>query len=93
MDFEWDDDKSEHCLRERGFTFADVIPALADPHGRIEIDDRCDYGETRNRLYGRVAGRLFVVAYPMRAGAHRLISARTANKKERKHHGQSSSER
>jgi hypothetical protein len=31
MEFEWDDTKSEHCLRDRGFTFASVVPAFADP--------------------------------------------------------------
>ena len=66
MEFEWDGSKSEQCLRERGFTFAFVLPAFIDPHRRVEIDERHEYGETRYRLYGRIDGRLFVVAYAMR---------------------------
>lgn len=87
MDFEWDDAKSERCRRERGFSFADVLPAFDDPARRIEPDDRFDYGEARFRLYGRVAGRLFVIVFTGRAGRWRLISARKANGKERKRHG------
>jgi uncharacterized protein len=82
MKFEWDDAKSERCLQERGFSFADVIPAFMDPDRHIEADDRRDYGEMRLTLYGRVAGRLFVVAYTMRAGVHRIISAHKANSRE-----------
>src|SRR5919109_1137282 len=46
MEFEWDDSKSERCLRERGFTFAFVVPAFGDPQRRVEIDGRREYGET-----------------------------------------------
>jgi uncharacterized DUF497 family protein len=76
--FEWDDSKSAQCLRERGFTFAFVLPAFVDPHRRVEIDERHEYGETRYRLYGRIDGRLFVVAYAMRGHVVRIISARKA---------------
>ena len=67
MEFDWDDAKSARCRRERGFSFADVVPAFRDPDRRAEVDERRDYGETRYMLYGRVAGRLFVIAYTMRA--------------------------
>ena len=65
MKFDWDDAKSDRCLQKRGFSFADVIPAFTDPDRRIEVDDRRDYGETRFRLYGRVAGT------PIRRYLHR----------------------
>ena len=57
--FAWNEAKSERCRLERGFSFAFVIPAFGDPDRRIEIDDRRNYGETRYRPYGRIAGRLF----------------------------------
>jgi uncharacterized DUF497 family protein len=60
-----------------------VIPAFVDPCRRVEIDERRDYGQTRYRLYGRIDGRLFVVAYAMRGRAVRIISARKANARER----------
>ena len=85
--FAWDLEKSDRCLRERGFSFDFVIPAFADPDRRIEIDDRRDYGEIRFRLYGRIAGRLFVVVYTPRGATTWIISARKASARERKRHG------
>ena len=70
-------------LKERGFDFAFVIPAFTDPR-RVVVDDlRREYGELRFRLYGHVEGRLFVVVFTVRDGAHRIISARKANIRER----------
>lgn len=87
MDFEWDDAKSERCHRERGFSFADILPAFIDPLRKIEVDHRVDYREVRFRLYGHVAGRLYVIAYTKRAGAIRIISAHKANARERRKYG------
>jgi putative transcriptional regulator len=33
MEFDWDDAKSARCLQERGFSFADAIPAFTIPTG------------------------------------------------------------
>ncbi len=81
--FEWDDAKNARCVRDRGFGFADILPAFLDPNRLVERDDRRDYGEERFRLYGRVAGRLFVIAYTRRETVTRIISARKANARER----------
>ena len=86
--FEWDDAKSERCVRDRGFGFADILPAFLDPNRRVERDDRRDYGEARFRLYGRVAGRLLVIAYTRRGMVMRIISARKANARERDRYGE-----
>ncbi|MGC8523749.1 MAG: BrnT family toxin [Acidibrevibacterium sp.] len=67
-EFEWNAAKSEKCRRERGFPFADVLPAFADPGRRVEPDHRFDYGEPRFQLFGHVAGRLFVAVYTPRTG-------------------------
>ena len=85
--FEWDDTKNDRCLRERGFGFADILPAFLDPNRRVERDDRRDYGEERFRLYGHVAGGLFVITYTRRATVTRIISARKANARERDRYG------
>jgi hypothetical protein len=85
--FEWDDAKNDRCVGERGFGFADILPAFLDPNRRVERDGRRDYGEERFRLYGRVAGRLFVIAYTRRETATRIISARKANARERDRYG------
>jgi uncharacterized protein len=85
--YESDEAKSQRCLRKRGFSFAFVVQAFADPNQYIEVDTRWEYGEVRYRLYGRIGGRLFVVVYTVRGRAIRIISARKANARERKRHG------
>ena len=50
MDFEWDQAKSEACLRERGFDFAYAAQAFFDPHRRLRPDTRREYGEDRFQL-------------------------------------------
>ena len=87
MEFEWDEAKSERCRRERGFSFADMLPAFSDPKRMIEPDRRYEYGEERFCLYGRVEGRLFVIVYTTRDKTIRIISARKANKREQKRYG------
>jgi hypothetical protein len=47
--------------------------------------------EERMRLYGRVAGRLFVIIYTRRGAVVRIISARKANARERGRYGEGSS--
>jgi uncharacterized protein len=88
--FAWNEAKSERYRRERGFSFGFVITAFADPDRRVEIDDRRNYGETRYRRYGRIAGRLFVVVYTLRGRTTWIISARKANARERRRHGDQS---
>ena len=74
-------------MRERGFGFADILPAFLDPNRRVERDVRRDYGEERFKLYGRVAGRLFAIAYTPRETVTRIISAHKANARERERYG------
>jgi uncharacterized DUF497 family protein len=85
--FEWNDAKNDRCVRDRGFGFADILPAFLDPNRRVEREVRRDYGEERLRLYGRAAGRLFVIAYTRRGMVTRIISARKANAGERDRYG------
>ena len=86
--FEWDEAKNDRWVRERGFGFADILPAFLDPNRRVERDDRRDYGEERFRLYGCAAGRLFVITYTRRDVATRIISARKANAPEEGRYGE-----
>ncbi|WP_299881318.1 BrnT family toxin [uncultured Sulfitobacter sp.] len=83
MKIEWDEDKRQRTLRERGLDFADV--GLVDWEGAIFIPDtRRDYGERRETMMGILKGRLIVVAFTMREDAVRVISMRKANSRERK---------
>ena len=84
MEFEWDPAKSDRCLRQRGFAFADVLAAFTDPQNLIELDTRFDYGEERYQLYGSVKGRLYVIVFTRRGSAFRGISARKANAREQR---------
>jgi uncharacterized DUF497 family protein len=86
-DFEWDERKSDACMKERGFDFAAILPAFADPTRHIELDDRYEYGEERFRLFGQVERRLFVIVFALRGRTIRIISARKANRREQKSHG------
>ena len=56
---------------------------LASP--RLDAEDvRRDYGEERRLTLGKIEGRLYAVAYTVRGGIVRLISARKANERERR---------
>jgi uncharacterized protein len=47
------------------------------------IDDRFDYGETRQVAIGWLDGELFTVVFTMRGDVFRIISLRRANRFER----------
>lgn len=79
MNFEWDEDKSEECIRRRGFDFAYAAFAFADPDRLIRQDDRFNHGEDRHELIGRIEGRLFFLIYTPRNDRVWIISARKAN--------------
>ncbi|MGE8131485.1 BrnT family toxin [Methylobacterium sp. NPDC080182] len=88
MVFDWDDAKDEATRVERGFGFADAAGIFLGR--RIEWQDsRRNYGEVRMVTVGESDGLFYAVVYTDRQDAdgqhvRRLISARLANKKERK---------
>ena len=87
MEFEWDEDKSLRCLKERGFDFLYAAQVFFDPERLIEEDTRFEYGERRFRVIGCIDGRLFVVIYTPRGQIIRIISARKANRREIRRYG------
>jgi uncharacterized DUF497 family protein len=83
MEFEWDEDKSDANLAERGFGFD--YAALIFEHPTLEtVDDRKDYGEVRMRAMGKADDDLLMVIYTDRDEVRRIISARQASRKERR---------
>ena len=83
-DFEWDEAKAaENCARH-GITFETAIQAFDDPFAIERLDGREDYGEERYCILGIVDGRLLYVAYTVREGITRIISARGAEPYERR---------
>ena len=88
MIFEWDEDKREKTLRERGIDFVDAAKIWKDPIRQERVDRRRNYGETRIQSIGKSKlGILFVVyterGYEDGEEVVRIISARKANKQER----------
>lgn len=84
MLFEWDEDKRTRNVEIRGIDFIDVIPLFSDPEAVSFEDTRKDYGESRHILLCPVRGMLFQIAYTLRGGNIRIISARRGNKRERR---------
>ena len=84
LQFEWDDEKDEVIRKKHGLGFEEAKVVFTHPVVTAQ-DDRRDYGENRFISYGRI-GRTVVIAvvHTMRRGRIRLISARMANRKERR---------
>jgi len=84
IDFEWDDEKNRQNIVKHGVRLEDAVKIFEGFTVDL-IDDRFDYGEQRIVSIGTLAGIVvLVVIHTNRNGASRIISARQANKKERK---------
>ena len=84
MEFEWDERKAAENLQKHGIDFLDAIPIFLDPYRLEGEDERKEYGELRLKTIGMVAGRLLVVVYTLRQERIRMISARKAERYERR---------
>ena len=86
MRWQWDPEKAAENQRKHGVDFADAVPALED--GRAITVESDEHDERRFVSLGMdPQGRLLVVAYTWRAGTIRIISARKANRRERREYG------
>ena len=85
MSVEWDPIKADANKEKHGIEFADAVAVLEDPFA-ITIDDY-DSGEERYVTIGMDAfARTLVVVYTWRDENVRLISARRAEKAERRNY-------
>jgi len=82
MNYEWDGAKSERNRRERGLPF-EIAVLLFDGPVLVSVDDRFEYGETRLRGIGEVAGVVLACVYTETSRTRRIISLRRANRRER----------
>lgn len=82
MEFEWDPAKDAANFAKHGVRFAQAARIFADPRRLERVDRRQDYGEERRQTIGSVDGRVLLVAYTLRGGRIRLISARRAHDHE-----------
>jgi uncharacterized DUF497 family protein len=81
--FEWDDTKAERNRRSHKIPFELARKVFEDPLA-IEWDDDRERAEQRLCRVGIVEGHLLFVAFTYRAGRVRLISARPAERVERR---------
>lgn len=92
--FQWDDRKAAENDAKHGVSFEAARDVFKDPFAIEQIDERHDYGEERFTIIGMARDRLLFVAYTMRGGAIRIISARGAEPHEQRYyHEQNTSTR
>ena len=87
MQFEWDENKRQRILFERGIDFIDAALIWDDPLRQQRVDTRKNYGEIRCQSIGKgPAGILFIVhterVYDQGKHVTRIISVRKAKKKD-----------
>ncbi len=82
----WDPEKAKINLRKHRIRFADAEPVFFDPMALTREDDDSE-GEQRFVSIGLDAlNRILVVVYTYRRADIRLISARRATSREKKHY-------
>ncbi|WP_406622881.1 BrnT family toxin [Acidovorax sp. SDU_ACID1] len=87
MQIEFDADKREKTLAERGLDFADAAQVFATATVSFP-DRRQDYGEDRFNTIGYLDGRMVVIAWTPRGAVRRIISMRKANEREQARYSQ-----
>lgn len=84
MRYEWDETKNAANVAKHGISFAMASRIFDGPIVTAE-DTRRDYGEARLNSIGQVAEiAVVVVTHTNRQGIVRIISARPANRVERR---------
>ena len=81
MLLEFDSDKRDRTLAERGLDFARAWEVFASRHFTAE-DIREDYSEPRYVTAGMLDGRMVVMVWTPRGETRRIISMRKANERE-----------
>ena len=83
MEFEWDSIKNQRNIEKHGIDFTDAVRIFERPTLTV-VDNRRDYGEKRIAAMGTVEDVILYVVYTVRDSIWRIISARRANRRERK---------
>ncbi|QEN04569.1 BrnT family toxin [Thiospirochaeta perfilievii] len=83
MKFEWDENKNQSNYEKHGIYFDEAVEVFKSDC-LTWIDDRKNYGETREITIGEVSKNIvLVLVHTDRFGNIRIISARKANERER----------
>ena len=83
-EFEWDTAKAADNYAKHGISFETAVRIFDDLFAIERLDDRADYGEDRYSILGMVEGVVLYVAYTIRNGTIRIISARGAEPHEKR---------
>lgn len=85
-EFEWDGRKAERNALKHGITFELAAFAFDDPFALILDDEKHSVHEHRQWLIGDSGKKVVVVVFTVRPpeGNIRIVSARTANRRERR---------
>ncbi len=81
MQIEFDNDKRDRAMIERGLDFARADEVFAGRHFTAP-DERSSYGESRFITVGTLEGRMVVMVWTPRGEVRRIISMRKANERE-----------
>jgi len=87
FDFQWDAEKAIANSKKHGISFDEAKTVFSDALARLIPDPDSSHGEERFIILGEsIANRLLIVChcYRDKGGVIRLISARKADKRERK---------
>lgn len=87
MGFQWDPAKARANLRKHEVDFADAVGAFEDPLA-LTLDDPYPEEERFLTLGLDLVGRVIVVNWTWRDEDVRLISARKATPKQRRHYAE-----
>ena len=83
MEFQWDSIKNQRNIEKHGIDFTDAVRIFERPTLTV-VDNRRDYGEKRIAAMGAIEDVILYVVYTVRDNVLRIISARRANRRERK---------
>jgi uncharacterized DUF497 family protein len=82
MEIEFDSDKRDKTLKERGLDFSRAVEVFAGVHFTGQ-DTRSEYAEDRFITVGTMNARLVVLVWTPRGEIRRIISMRKANEREK----------
>ena len=80
----WDDAKNEVNIGLRGIDFSVLDEVFDGRFALVREDRRRDYGEPRFSMLVKCHGLILNVTFTPRGRKQRIISARLANRRERK---------
>ena len=81
MLIEYDSDKRDKTLSDRGLDFCDAPIVWSGQHF-TKIDNRVDYGEERFITVGFIESTMVIIAWTRRGKGRRIISMRKCNERE-----------